>query len=207
MRQCRRPFLYLVSGKGSCSTRWTFHCFKELEKSLNKTPMWSTDCGGTSGAPCWNGGKRSKGHPHSMDGVEGSQTYHYMHGIDRGRGMQTKVSLGQTSGERVCVLRWMDLTTWNVSTSPEAFICQIHARKIKGFVDDGLDIRIRCVGKDNYKYKNKSKITFLNERWPKTHMSSDHEVWYKYRSIDTCIVTSWLVNRGDWWEMVSKLSC
>ena len=26
----------------------------------------------------------------------------------------------------------------------------------------------------------------------KTHMSSDREVGYKYRSIDTCIVMSWL---------------
>ena len=38
--------------------------------------------------------------------------------------------------------------------------------KIKGFVDDGPDVRIRCGKKDNYKYKNKSKITFLNGRWP-----------------------------------------
>ena len=45
----------LASGKGiSCAWQY-FHCFKESEKSLNKTPMWSTD-GGTCGAPCQDGG-------------------------------------------------------------------------------------------------------------------------------------------------------
>ena len=53
--------------------------------------------------PCWDGGQRSKGHLRSMDRAEGSQTYQYMHGINRGRGMQTKVALGQRSGE-VCVI-------------------------------------------------------------------------------------------------------
>ena len=58
----------------------------ELEKSLNKTPVWSTDCGGTGAAPCRDDGQWYKGHPHSMDGAEGSQTYQYMQWIDRGRG-------------------------------------------------------------------------------------------------------------------------
>ena len=74
--------------------------------------MWSTDYGGTGGAPCRDDGQRSKGHPHSMDGVEGSQTYQYMCGDGSrqrltsrcGRGMQTDVALGQRSGECVCVL-------------------------------------------------------------------------------------------------------
>ena len=57
----------LARGKGSSCARRSFHCFKELEKSLNETPMWSTDCSGTSGAPCRDGGQRSKGHPCSMD--------------------------------------------------------------------------------------------------------------------------------------------
>ena len=60
-----------------------------------------------------------------------------MHGIGRGRGsrvdavegMQTKVALRQRSGEHVCVLRWTYLTTCDVSTSLEEFICQIRARK------------------------------------------------------------------------------
>ena len=65
--------------------------------------MWSSN-GGTCGAPCWDGGQRSKGHPRNMDGAEGSQTYQYMRGIDRGRGTQTEVALGQRLGERVCVL-------------------------------------------------------------------------------------------------------
>ena len=109
-----------------------------------------------------------------MDGVEGSQTYQYMHGIDHGRGSrvsaiegtQNEVALGQRSREHVCVLWWANLTTCDVSASPGALICQIHARKIKGFVDNGSIVHIRCGGKDNYKYKNKSKITFLNRQWP-----------------------------------------
>ena len=40
---------------------------------------------------------------------------------------------------------------------------------------------------------------------PKSRMSCGQEVWYKYRSVDTCIVMSWLINQGDLWEMVSKL--
>ena len=64
----------LASGKGSSGTQQYFHCFKESEKSLNETPMWSTD-GGTCGSPCRDGGQRSKGHPRSMDEAEGSQTY------------------------------------------------------------------------------------------------------------------------------------
>ena len=63
-------------------------------------------------------------------------------------------------------LWWTHLTACDVSASLGALICQIHARKIKGFVDDGPDVRIRCSEKDNYKYKNKSKITFLNGQWP-----------------------------------------
>ena len=66
----------------------------------------------------------------------------------------------------MCVLRWMELTTCDVSASLRALICQIHTREIKGFVDDGPDVHVRFGGKDNYKYKNKSKITFLNGWWP-----------------------------------------
>ena len=58
------------------------------------------------------------------------------------------------------------MTTCDVSTSRGALICQIHEIKIKGFVDDGPDVHVRCGGKDNYKYKNKSKITILNRKWP-----------------------------------------
>ena len=62
------------------------------------------------------------------------------------------------------------MTTCDVSASPGELICQTYARKINRFVDNGLDVRERCGGKDNYKYKNKSKITFLNGRWPeKSH--------------------------------------
>ena len=100
----------LASGKVSSCARQSFHCFKESKKSLNETPMWSTDCGGTCGAPCWDGGQRSKGHPRSMDGVEGSQTYQYMCGIDRGRGSRVSVAesckpswLSDKGQESVCV--------------------------------------------------------------------------------------------------------
>ena len=80
-------FYTLASGKGSSCARQSFHCFKESEKSLNETPVWSTD-GGTCSAPCRDGGYRSKGHLRNMDGAEGSQTYQYMHGIDHGRGLR-----------------------------------------------------------------------------------------------------------------------
>ena len=65
----------LLSGKGSSCARQYFHCFKESEKSLNETPVWSTDCGGTCSAPCQDGGQSSKGHSRSMDEAEVSQTY------------------------------------------------------------------------------------------------------------------------------------
>ena len=121
--------------------------------------MWSTDSGGTSGAPCRDGGQRSKGHPRSMDGAEGSQTYQYMHGIDHGRGTQTEVALGQRSGERVCVLRWRDLTTCDVSASPGELICQIRTRKVNRFVDNGPEVRVRCGdGKDKYVLKYNIKV-------------------------------------------------
>ena len=60
----------LASRKGRNYAWRSFNCFKELKKSLNKTPMWSTG-GGTCGAPCRDGGKRSKVHPRNMDIVEG----------------------------------------------------------------------------------------------------------------------------------------
>ena len=56
------------------------------------------------------------------------------------------MALGQRLGEHVCVLRWMALTTYDVSASPGALICQIHARKINHFVDNGPEVRVRCGG-------------------------------------------------------------
>ena len=58
--------------------------------------------------------------------------------------MQTKVAIGKRSVEHVCVLWWMDLTTCDVSASPGAFICQIHAHEIICFVDNGPDVYVRC---------------------------------------------------------------
>ena len=60
--------------------------------SLKETPVQSTDCGGTGGAPCRDGGQWSKGHLRSMDRADGSQTYQYMHGLDHGRGMGVSVA-------------------------------------------------------------------------------------------------------------------
>ena len=46
----------------------------------------------------------------------------------------------------VCELRWMDLTTCDVSESTEVVICQIHVREIIHFLYNGPKIRIRCSG-------------------------------------------------------------
>ena len=46
----------------------------------------------------------------------------------------------------VCELWWMDLTTCDVSASPETVICQMHAKEIIRLSDDGLKIHIRCGG-------------------------------------------------------------
>ena len=68
----------------------------------------------------------------------------------------------------MCVLRWTDLTTCDVSASPREVLCQIHARKINHFVDNGTDIRVRC---DEWrrqfcvKIQNKSKMVTLNGWW------------------------------------------
>ena len=90
----------LANEKWSSYAWWSFHCFKELKKSLNETLMWSTDYGGMRGAPCQDGGQRSKGHPCSMDGAKGSQTYQYIHGIDRGRG-------SRVGAAEACKSRWL----------------------------------------------------------------------------------------------------
>ena len=60
--------------------------------------------------------------------------------------MKTEVALGQRSGEHVCEFQWMNLTTCDVSASPGAFTCQIHARKINHFVDNGPEVHVRCDG-------------------------------------------------------------
>ena len=60
--------------------------------------------------------------------------------------METEVALRQRSGDCVCVLQWIDLTTCDVSASLRVILCQIHARKINHFVDNGPEIRIMCGG-------------------------------------------------------------
>ena len=80
----------------------------------------------------------------------------------------------------VCVLRWTDLTTCDVSTSPEAFICQICVRKINCFLDDGLDVRVRCGEWKRQLYvknaKLKLKLQSLMGNGPKIGMSCVREV-------------------------------
>ena len=73
-------------------------------------------------------------------------------------------------------------------------------------MDDGPDVRVRCGEKDNYKYKNKSIVQSLMGGGPTACMSSSRVVRYEYWSVDTHIVMSWIMNRGDLWEMVPKLT-
>ena len=103
--------------------------------------------------PCQDGGQTSKGRLHSMDVSKGSQTYQYMCGIGCGKGSRFGVTkarkstwLSDRGQESVCELRWMDLTTCDVSASPGAVLCQTHARKINRFVDNGPGIHVRCGG-------------------------------------------------------------
>ena len=111
-----------------------------------------------------------------MDGAEISQTYQYMRGIDGGRGSRVDAAEARKSRwlldrgqESVCVLRWTDLTTCDVSTSPGALLCKIHARKINHLVDNGPAVRVRCGEWRRHlcvKYKIKVKMAFFNRRWP-----------------------------------------
>ena len=77
----------------------------------------------------------------------------------------------------VCELRWMELTTCDVSASPGELLCQIHARKINDFVDSGLEVCVRCGGQKRQlcvkiQTKTKNMVT-LNKRWPENL----HEQW------------------------------
>ena len=57
----------------------------------------------------------------------------------------------------MCELWWMDLTTCDVSASLEAVICQIHAKEMICFMDDGLEVHIRCGGWSGQLYVTKNK--------------------------------------------------
>ena len=92
----------LASGKGSSCTRLSFHCFKESEKSLNETPVWSIDCGGIGRCPLsgqWTEVQRSS----TQYGQSKRLSNIPIHVCNRsrqrpmrwyGRGMQTEVALG-----------------------------------------------------------------------------------------------------------------
>ena len=72
-------------------------------------------------------------------------------------------------------------------------------------MDDGPNVRMRCGEKDNYKCKNKNIVQSLTGGGPIARMSCDRAVWYEYQPVDIDIIMSWLLNRGDLWEMVLKL--
>ena len=66
----------------------------------------------------------------------------------------------------MCELWWMELTTCDVSASPEVVICQIHAKEIIHLLDNGPKICIRC-GERSIQLYAKIKMMFLNRWWPK----------------------------------------
>ena len=114
--------------------------------------MWSIDCGGTSGSPCWDGGQRSKGHPCSMDGVEGSQTYQYIRGIDQGRGLRVCVAeahkprwISDRGQESVCVCVVVDgIDYMRCECKSEVTYMPNTCKKNNFFVDDGPYFCVRC---------------------------------------------------------------
>ena len=72
----------------------------------------------------------------------------------------------------MCESWWTDLTTCGVSASPEAIICQMHAKEMIRPPDDGPEIRIRCGGWIRQLYaKNKNDVP--DGRWPE----NPHDWW------------------------------
>ena len=150
--------------------------------------MWSTNYGGTSSAPMsgwWIEVQRSSVQYGRSRRLSNIPIHAWGRSWQRlasrcGRGTQTEVALRQRSRERVCVLWWTDLTTYDVSASPATVLCQIHARKINHFVDNGPEICVRCGEWGRQlcvKIQNKSKNEHsLMGGGPKNHMSSGREV-------------------------------
>ena len=60
-----------------------------------------------------------------------------------------------------------------MGSGPRTLLCQIHGRKTKGFVDDGLDVHMWYSEKDNYKCKNKSIVQSVTEGGPIARMNCD----------------------------------
>ena len=75
----------------------------------------------------------------------------------------------------MCELWWTDLSTCDVSASPEVVICQRHANKMIRLLDNGPEIRIRCSGWSR-QLCVKIKMMFLMGSGPRTHMSSSRKV-------------------------------
>ena len=113
--------------------------------------MWSTNCGGTSGAPFWDGGQRSKGHPRNMDAAEGSQTYQYMRGIYRDRGLRVgaaearKLRWLSVEVRRVCVCVAMDeLDYMQCECKFRGTYMPNTCKKRNHFLDSVPKVRVRC---------------------------------------------------------------
>ena len=68
----------------------------------------------------------------------------------------------------------MDLTTCDVSESPEVVICQMHAKEMIRPPDDGLTIHIRCGGWSR-QLCVKIKMTCLTGGGPRTYMSGGRQ--------------------------------
>ena len=102
--------------------------------------------------PCWDSGQRSKGHPCSMDGAEGSQTYQYMRGIYRGRGLRNGVAeackpawLSDRGQECVCVCVAVDeLEYMRCECKYGGTYMPNTRKKRKCFVDSGPEVHVRC---------------------------------------------------------------
>ena len=73
----------------------------------------------------------------------------------------------------MCELWWTNLTTCDVSASPEAVICQIHAKEMMCLLGDRPESRIRCGGQGRWL---KIKMMFLTGGGLRTHMSRSREV-------------------------------
>ena len=75
----------------------------------------------------------------------------------------------------MCELWWTELTTGDVSASPEVVICQIHAKEMICISDGGPDIYIRCGGQSR-QLCVEIKMMFLMGGVLRTCMSSGRQV-------------------------------
>ena len=102
-------------------------------------------------APCQDCGQRSIGHPRSMDGAEGSQTYQYMLGIGRDRGMRDGAAearksrwLSDRGQESVVCVVVDELDYMRCEYKSGGIYMPNMCKKRNHFVDNGLEVRVRC---------------------------------------------------------------